>query len=286
MTAQNIDGKAIAQMVKDEVAAEVAALRDRGVTPGIAVVLVGEDPASVVYTSNKERTAKELGMHSILHRLPATTSQAELESLVDQLNADPQIHGILVQDPLPKGLDGDAIVLRIKPEKDVDGFHPVNVGRLWQGEDALYPCTPYGVMVMLDKMGVNPSGKHAVIVGRSNIVGKPMAALLLKAHATVTVCHSRTPDLKETCRRADILVAAVGRLQMLTAEYVKPGAVVIDVGINPVPGTKSKIRGDVDYESAAEVAGMITPVPGGVGPMTIAMLMANTVKAAKALNRL
>lgn len=286
MTAQVIDGKAIAQMVKDEVAADVAALRERGLTPGIAVVLVGEDPASMVYTSNKERTAKELGMHSVLHRLPATTTQAELESLVDQLNANPKIHGILVQDPLPKGLDSDSIVRRIRPQKDVDGFHPENVGRLWQGEEALYPCTPHGVMVMLEKIGVSPAGKHAVIIGRSNIVGKPMAALLLKAHATVTICHSRTPDLKETCRSADILVTAVGRLQMVNADYVKPGAVVIDVGINPVPGTKSKIRGDVDFESAAGVAGSITPVPGGVGPMTIAMLMANTVKAAKALNGL
>ncbi|MFZ5823217.1 MAG: bifunctional 5,10-methylenetetrahydrofolate dehydrogenase/5,10-methenyltetrahydrofolate cyclohydrolase, partial [Bacillota bacterium] len=216
-----------------------------------------------------------------LHRLPATTSQADLEKLVDELNADPAIHGILVQSPLPKGLNMDTVVRRIRPDKDVDGFHPENVGKLWIGEDPLVACTPYGVMVMLDKMGVDPAGKHAVIVGRSNIVGKPMAALLLKRHATVTICHSKTPDLKETCRKADILVAAIGRLEMLNGEYVKPGAVVIDVGINPVPGTKSKIRGDVQFESAAEVAGMITPVPGGVGPMTIALLMYNTVKAAK-----
>ncbi|MFZ5814524.1 MAG: bifunctional methylenetetrahydrofolate dehydrogenase/methenyltetrahydrofolate cyclohydrolase FolD [Bacillota bacterium] len=281
MAAQVIDGKLIAEQVRSEVAAEVAKLKAQGITPGLAVVLVGEDPASQVYTSNKERTAKELGMHSVLHRLPATTSQAELEALVDQLNADPAIHGILVQSPLPKGLNMDAVIRRIRPEKDVDGFHPENVGKLWIGEDPLVACTPAGVMVMLEKAGVDPAGKHAVIVGRSNIVGKPMAALLLKRHATVTICHSKTPDLKETCRRADILVAAIGKLQMITGEYVKPGAVVIDVGINPVPGTKSKIRGDVDYDSAAEVAGMITPVPGGVGPMTIAMLMANTVKAAK-----
>ncbi len=276
-----MDGKLIAQQVKDEVAQEVQSLKAKGLTPGLAVVLVGEDPASQVYTSNKERTAKELGMHSVLHRLPATTAQAELEALVDQLNADPQIHGILVQSPLPKGLNMDAIVRRIKPEKDVDGFHPENVGKLWIGEDPLVACTPYGVMVMLQKMGVDPAGKHAVIVGRSNIVGKPMAALLLKKHATVTICHSKTPDLKETCRKADILVAAIGKLEMLNGEYVKPGAVVIDVGINPVPGFKTKIRGDVHFESAAEVASMITPVPGGIGPMTIAMLMHNTVKAAK-----
>lgn len=282
MAAQVIDGKAIAQQVQDEVAQEVAKLKEKGVTPGLAVVLVGEDPASQVYTSNKEKTASALGMHSVLHRLPAATSQAELEKLVDELNADPAIHGILVQSPLPKGLNMDPVVLRIKPEKDVDGFHPENVGKLWLGEDPLVACTPYGVMVMLDKMGVDPAGKHAVIVGRSNIVGKPMAALLLKRHATVTICHSKTPDLKETCRKADILVAAIGRLQMLNGEYVKPGAVVIDVGINPVPGTKSKIRGDVDFDSAALVAGMITPVPGGVGPMTIALLMYNTVKAARA----
>jgi methylenetetrahydrofolate dehydrogenase (NADP+)/methenyltetrahydrofolate cyclohydrolase len=280
MAAQIIDGKAIAQQVKDEVAQAVAALKAEGITPGLAVVLVGEDPASVVYTSSKEKTARELGMHSVLHRLPATTSQAELEALVDELNADPAIHGILVQSPLPQGLNMDAVIRRIKPEKDVDGFHPENVGKLWRGEEALVACTPAGVMAMLERMGVDPAGKHAVVVGRSNIVGKPMAALLLQKHATVTICHSKTPDLQAICRQADILVAAVGRLQMITGDFIKPGAVVIDVGINPVPGTKSKIRGDVDFASAAEVAGMITPVPGGVGPMTIAMLMANTVKAA------
>jgi len=284
MAAQLIDGKAIAQQVRDEVAAAVAELKERGVTPGLAVVLVGDDPASALYVNNKEKTARELGMFSIQHRLPAETSQAELEALIDRLNADPAIHGILVQAPLPKQINSDAIFRRISPAKDVDGFHPENVGRLWLGQDALVACTPAGVMVMLEKMGVDPAGKHAVVVGRSNIVGKPMAALLLKRHATVTICHSKTPDLKETCRKADILVAAIGKLQMLNAEYVKPGAVVIDVGINPVPGTKSKVRGDVDFDSAVEVAGMITPVPGGVGPMTIAMLMANTVKAAKMIH--
>lgn len=281
MTAGIIDGKRIAAQVREEVAREVAALKAEGLTPGLAVVLVGDDPASQVYTANKERTARELGMHSVLHRLPATSTQEEVADLVMQLNRDPNIHGILVQSPLPKGLDMDAVIRLIDPRKDVDGFHPENVGRLWTGQDGLVPCTPAGVMRLLDAYGVDPKGKHAVVVGRSNIVGKPMAALLLARHATVTICHSRTPDLAETCRRADILVAAVGKLQMITAAYIKPGAVVIDVGINPVPGYKKRIRGDVDFDSASEVAGLITPVPGGVGPMTIAMLMANTVKAAR-----
>lgn len=281
MRAGVIDGKQVADQVREEVAREVAALKERGLTPGLAVVLVGDDPASQVYTANKERTARELGMHSVLHRLPATTSQDELAELVTKLNRDPAIHGILVQSPLPEGLDMDAVVRLIDPLKDVDGFHPENVGRLWLGQEGLVPCTPAGVMRLLDAYDVDPRGNHAVIVGRSNIVGKPMAALLLARHATVTICHSRTRDLAETCRRADILVAAVGRLQMITKEYIKPGAVVIDVGINPVPGYKRRIRGDVDFDGAAEVAGLITPVPGGVGPMTIAMLMANTVKAAR-----
>ena len=281
MSATVIDGKQVAARVQEEVAREVAQLKEEGLTPGLAVVLVGDDPASQVYTANKERTAREQGMHSVLHKLPATASQDEVAELVQRLNRDPAIHGILVQSPLPEGLDIDAVVRLIDPLKDVDGFHPENVGRLWLGQDGLVPCTPAGVMRLLKEYGVDPKGKHAVIVGRSNIVGKPMAALLLRAHATVTVCHSRTVDLKETCRRADILVAAVGKLQMITGEYIKPGAVVIDVGINPVPGYKRRIRGDVDFDSAAEVASLITPVPGGVGPMTIAMLMANTVKAAR-----
>lgn len=282
MPAQIIDGKIIAQQVRDEVAIETAQLREQGLIPGLAVVLVGEDPASALYVSNKEKTAKELGMYSIQHHLPAHTSEADLLALIDALNADEKIHGILVQAPLPKQINSDVVFRHILPEKDVDGFHPESVGRLWLGQEALVACTPVGVMVMLEKMGVDPAGKHAVICGRSNIVGKPMAALLMKKHATITVCHSKTPDLKETCRRGDILIAAMGKLQMLNAEYIKPGAVVIDVGINPVPGFKSKVRGDVDFDSAALVASMITPVPGGVGPMTIAMLMSNTVKAAKA----
>ncbi|MFO7273560.1 MAG: bifunctional methylenetetrahydrofolate dehydrogenase/methenyltetrahydrofolate cyclohydrolase FolD [Bacillota bacterium] len=281
MTAGVIDGKQVAAQVKEEVAREVAALKAEGITPGLAVVLVGDNPASKLYTSNKERTAKELGMHSVLYHLPATTTQEELADLVRRLNQDPSIHGILVQSPLPEGLDMDAVIRLIDPLKDVDGFHPENVGRLWIGQDGLVPCTPAGVMRLLDAYGVDPKGKHAVVVGRSNIVGKPMAALLLRRHATVTICHSRTPDLVETCRRADILVAAVGRLEMITADYIKPGAVVIDVGINPVPGYQKRVRGDVHFDSAKEVASLITPVPGGVGPMTIAMLMANTVKAVR-----
>jgi len=285
VAAQVIDGKAIAQRVKEEVAAETARLRERGLVPGLAVIRVGDDPASATYVNNKERTARELGMYSVQYHLPATTSQWELEALVDQLNEDGRIHGILVQSPLPEGLDMSRVIRRIRPAKDVDGFHPENVGKLWSGGEGLFPCTPLGVMRMLDEVGVDPAGKRAVVVGRSNIVGKPMAAMLLRRNATVTLCHSKTPDLPAVCREADILVTAIGRLQMVTAEYIKPGAVVIDVGINHVPGTKSRIRGDVDFESASQVAGMITPVPGGVGPMTIAMLMANTLKAAKAIWR-
>ncbi|HYF91238.1 MAG TPA: bifunctional methylenetetrahydrofolate dehydrogenase/methenyltetrahydrofolate cyclohydrolase FolD [Symbiobacteriaceae bacterium] len=280
MAAQIIDGKAIAQQVRDEVALDVAQLKEKGITPGLVVIQVGDDPASTVYVTNKEKTAKELGMYSAMYRLPAETSQAEVEALVEKLNADPAVHGILVQSPLPKGLDEQSVFRRILPQKDVDGFHPVNVGNLWLGEEALVPCTPAGCMVLLQKMGVQLKGKKAVVVGRSHLVGKPMAALLLAEHATVTVCHSRTQDLPAVCREADVLVAAVGRLQMIKGDWIKPGAVVIDVGINPVPGTK-KLRGDVDFDSAVEVAGAITPVPGGVGPMTIAMLMSNTVKACK-----
>jgi len=281
LSAVVIDGKAMAKAVQDEVAAETARLRARGLVPGLAVVLVGEDAASQVYVNSKERIARELGMYSEQVHLPSTASQAELEAVVDRLNADPRVHGILVQDPLPKQMNSQAIFRRILPAKDVDGFHPENVGRLWIGQETLAPCTPVGIMVMLERMGVDLTGKHAVVVGRSTIVGKPMAALLLAQNATVTICHSRTADLAAVCRQADILVVAIGRLQMLGADHVKPGAIVLDVGINPVPGYKTRIRGDVDFEPAAEVAGMITPVPGGVGPMTIAMLMSNTLKAAK-----
>jgi methylenetetrahydrofolate dehydrogenase (NADP+)/methenyltetrahydrofolate cyclohydrolase len=279
-----IDGKAIAALVKQDLQARIARLQEHGVRPGLAVVLVGDDPASIIYVTQKEKTAQALGMHSVLHRLPATVTQAELEELVDRLNADPLIHGILVQSPLPAGLNEEAIFQRVSPEKDVDGFHEINVGRLWAGHDGLFPCTPLGVIEILDRMGVQIEGKRAVVVGRSNIVGKPMAGLLLRRNATVTIAHSKTPDLKAITREAEILIVAIGKLQYLDASYIRPGAVVIDVGINPVPGYKSRIRGDVDFDSAAQVAGMITPVPGGVGPMTIAMLMANVVKAAERIH--
>lgn len=283
MAAQIIDGKQIAAELRAEVGAEVAALRERGLVPGLTVVLVGDDPASHVYTRNKEKVATELGFKSERIILPAGTSRQELLDLIHRLNQDETVHGILVQSPLPGHLDEDEIVSHIDPRKDVDGFHPVNVGKLWTGRKGLVACTPAGVMYMLKKAGVDPKGKRAVVVGRSNIVGKPMAALLLAAHATVTVCHSRTQDLAAVCREADILIAAVGKLGLITGDYIKPGAVVIDVGTNLVPGTKNTIRGDVHFESASEVAGAITPVPGGVGPMTIAQLMRNSLDAAKAI---
>ncbi len=283
MAAQIIDGKQIAADLQAEVARKTEELRRQGRVPGLTVVLVGEDPASVIYTRNKQQVADQLGFRSELIKLPAETSQDELHQVIDRLNADPGIHGILVQSPLPGGLKEELAFKRIDPCKDVDGFHPVNVGNLWLGRPALAPCTPAGVMHMLRALGIDPKGKQAVVVGRSNIVGKPMAALLLAAHATVTLCHSRTHDLPAVCRQADILVAAVGKLEMLTADYIKPGAVVMDVGINPVPGYKTRVRGDVHLDSAKEVAGMVTPVPGGVGPMTIAMLMQNTLTAAQAI---
>lgn len=279
--AQIIDGKQIAEAVRTDLTDRIARLLERGVRPGLAVVLVGEDPASVLYVTQKEKVAESLGLHAVLHRLPATASQEELEALVDQLNADQAIHGILIQSPLPAPLQIEPLFQRVSPEKDVDGLHHVNVGRLWSGDDGLFPCTPVGVIELLDRMGVEIAGKHAVVVGRSALVGKPVAALLLRRDATVTICHSKTPDLKRICREADILVTAVGKLHLLDGSYVKPGAVVIDVGINPVPGFKTKVRGDVDFDSASAVASMITPVPGGVGPMTIAMLMVNVVNAAE-----
>jgi methylenetetrahydrofolate dehydrogenase (NADP+)/methenyltetrahydrofolate cyclohydrolase len=285
-----IDGTALAARMQGEVARRVAALSARGVTPGLTVVLVGDDPASAVYVGAKERTCVELGMNGETIRLPATTSQAELVRIVDRLNADPTVHGILVQMPLPKGIDSDAIVRRIRPDKDVDGFHPVNVGKLWIGErDGFAPCTPSGVLYMLHTYGVTTAGAHCVVIGRSNIVGKPMAALMVQpgVDSTVTVCHSRTRDLAEQTLRADILIVAAGRAEMVTGDMVKPGAVVIDVGMNRIPDATKKsgtrLVGDVAFASAREVASLITPVPGGVGKMTIAMLMANTVKAAEQL---
>ncbi len=285
-----IDGTALAARMQGEVARRVAVLGAKGVTPGLTVVLVGDDPASAVYVGAKERTCIELGMQGGTIRLPATTNQAELLSVVDRLNADPSVHGILVQMPLPKGIDPDAIVRRIRPDKDVDGFHPVNVGKLWIGErDGFAPCTPSGVLYMLQTYGVTTAGADCVIVGRSNIVGKPMAALMVQpgVDSTVTVCHSKSRDLAEHTRRADILIVAAGRAEMVTGEMVKPGAVVIDVGMNRIPDATKKsgtrLVGDVAFEPAREVASLITPVPGGVGKMTIAMLMANTVKAAEQL---
>jgi methylenetetrahydrofolate dehydrogenase (NADP+)/methenyltetrahydrofolate cyclohydrolase len=285
-----IDGTALAARMQGEVARRVASLGAKGVTPGLTVVLVGDDPASAVYVGAKERTCIELGMQGETIRLPATTSQAELVSIVDRLNADSAVHGILVQMPLPKGIDPDAIVRRIRPDKDVDGFHPVNVGKLWIGErDGFAPCTPSGVLYMLQTYGVMTAGADCVIVGRSNIVGKPMAALMVQpgVDSTVTMCHSKSRDLAEHTRRADILIVAAGRAEMVTGDMVKQGAVVIDVGMNRIPDATKKsgtrLVGDVAFESAREVASLITPVPGGVGKMTIAMLMANTVKAAEQL---
>jgi methylenetetrahydrofolate dehydrogenase (NADP+)/methenyltetrahydrofolate cyclohydrolase len=279
MTAALIDGKAIAAMYRQELAVRVARLRDRGIVPGLAVVLVGEDPASQVYVRNKALACAATGIHSEVHNLSANTSQAQLISFVRRLDADPAIHGILVQLPLPKPLDSRAVIEAILPEKDVDGFHYFNVGSLVVGEPAFYPCTPWGVMKMLEHEGVAIEGSHAVVVGRSTIVGKPMSLLLLNAGATVTICHSKTRDLAAMTRQADILVAAVGKARMIKADMVKPGAVVIDVGINRMPD--GKLVGDVDFDAVREVASRITPVPGGVGPMTIAMLLGNTVKSAE-----
>lgn len=282
-----IDGAALAAEITTRVAAEVNRLKAKGVTPGLSVVLVGEDPASAVYVGSKERTSNELGMHGETIRLPASTSQDELLAVVDRLNADPRVHGILVQMPLPKQIDPDTIVHRIKPEKDVDGFHPVNVGKLLIGDpDGFVPCTPAGVLEMLRAYKVNTSGANCVVIGRSNIVGKPMAALMIRpgVDATVTICHSRTRALSEHTQRADILIVAAGRAQMVTADLVRPGAVVIDVGMNRIPDASkksgSRLVGDVAFDEVREVASLITPVPGGVGKMTIAMLMQNTVTAA------
>ena len=285
MSADIIDGKAFAAEVRTKVAAHVARLKEEnGITPGLAVVLVGEDPASQVYVRNKGKQTLESGMNSYEHKLEVDTSEADLLALIDQLNNDPAVHGILVQLPLPKHLNEDLVINAISPAKDVDGFHISNVGLLGTGQKSMVPCTPLGCLMLLrDRLG-NLSGLNAVVVGRSNIVGKPMANLLLRDSCTVTIVHSRTKDIEAICRTADILVAAVGRPQMITADWVKPGATVIDVGINRIPAPekgegKTRIVGDVDFASAAEVAGAITPVPGGVGPMTIACLLANTVTA-------
>lgn len=279
MKANLIDGKALAAAVKQEAAEQVAALRAQGITPCLAVVLVGEDPASQVYVRGKINDCAQCGIQSRSVRLPETTTQAELLAQVQELAQDPAVHGILVQLPLPPQIDEKAIIEAIPPEKDVDGFSPVNVGRMQIGEPCYLPCTPAGCIRMIESTGTQIAGKHAVVIGRSNIVGKPAAMLLLAKNATVTICHSKTENLQELCASADILVAAVGRAGFVTGEMVKPGAVVIDVGINR--GADGKLHGDVDFEAAAEKASWITPVPGGVGPMTRAMLMLNTVEAAR-----
>ncbi|MEP6622243.1 MAG: bifunctional methylenetetrahydrofolate dehydrogenase/methenyltetrahydrofolate cyclohydrolase FolD [bacterium] len=288
--ARLIDGVALAKDIRAEVAEEVAALKLAGVTPGLTVVLVGDDAGSAVYVGAKEKASREAGMAGETIRLPATTSQEELLALVERLNADATVHGILVQMPLPKHIDPDTVINHILPEKDVDGFHPVNVGKLLIGHsDGFAPCTPSGVQHMLMRYGVETKGADCVVVGRSTIVGKPMAALMVQsgtgADSTVTICHSRTRDLASHTRRADILIVAAGRARMITADMVKPGAVVIDVGMNRIPDATTKsgtrLAGDVDFEGVRQVASMITPVPGGVGPMTIAMLLRNTVRAAR-----
>ena len=281
MSATIIDGKAFAATVRGKVAEHVSRLKsDHNITPGLAVVLVGEDPASQVYVRNKGKQTLEVGMRSVEHKLDVTTSEADLLALIDQLNNDPDVHGILCQLPVPDHIDADKVLAAIAPSKDVDGFHISNVGLLATGQKAMVPCTPLGCLMMLREQHGSLSGLNAVVVGRSNIVGKPMAQLLLRDSATVTIAHSRTKDIEAVCRQADILVAAVGRPEMITGDWVKPGATVIDVGINRIPnGEKTKLVGDVHFESAAAVAGAITPVPGGVGPMTIACLLANTVTA-------
>jgi len=279
MTAKIIDGKAIAQQVRAEWKIRADALKARGITPGLAVIIVGKDPASKVYVANKVKACAELGLHSEHIVMPAETSEEALLEKIAELNADIKIHGILVQLPVPKHIDSSKIIEAISPDKDVDGFHPSNVGALVTGNTRFPPCTPSGAMKLLEKSGVSIEGKHAVIVGRSNIVGKPMALMLLQQNATVTICTSRTIDLAKHTRDADILVVATGKSKMITGDMIKPGAAIIDVGINRMDN--GKLCGDVDFDSAKDVAGWITPVPGGVGPMTITMLMANTVQAAE-----
>ena len=277
-----IDGKIISAAVKERVKNEVAALKEQGITTGLAVIIVGEDPASKVYVSNKKKACEALGIISEEYALPENTTQEELLALIDTLNKKESINGILCQLPLPKHLDEEIVINAISAEKDVDAFHPVNVGKIMQGNYDFVPCTPAGIMEMLDYEGIDIAGKTCVVIGRSNIVGKPMSMLLLHKNGTVTICHSRTQNLKEVCKNADILVAAVGRPNFVTADMVKDGAVVIDVGINRVDG---KLIGDVNFNEVCEKASYITPVPGGVGPMTIAMLMQNTLTAAKKQNK-
>lgn len=274
-----IDGKAIAKMKREEIAKEVAKLNAKGITPGLAVILVGDDPASQIYVRNKHRACKETGIYSREITLAKDTSEEDILALIDKLNADSAIDGILVQLPLPKQIDPDKVIERISPHKDVDGFHPVNAGALLTGQEGFVSCTPLGIMELIKSTGQEISGKDAVVIGRSNIVGKPVAHLLLRENATVTICHSRTRDLKSICQRADILVAAIGKAEMITGDYIKEGAIVIDVGINRLES--GKVVGDVAFEEASKKATYITPVPGGVGPMTITMLLYNTLLSAR-----
>ena len=282
--ALRIDGKAVAAALRAEIAAEVTQLKQQGITPGLAVILVGDDPASQTYVRNKQKACEEVGFHGEQINLPATTTQEELLAVVQELNAREDVHGILCQLPLPKGLDDSLVIAAIDPRKDVDAFHAENVGHIMIGDQKFLPCTPAGVMELIHRSHITVEGKHCVIIGRSNIVGKPMAMLLLQENGTVTICHSRTKGLAEICRQADILVAAVGRAKFVTADMVKPGATVIDVGINR--DENGKLCGDVDFATVEPIAGAITPVPGGVGPMTIALLMKNTLTAAKQQNGL
>jgi len=277
--AQLIDGNALSKQLRGQVAQRAAALKARGITPGLAVILVGENPASQVYVRNKVKACEDSGLHSVLEKYDASMSEAQLLARIEALNADPSIHGILVQLPLPAHIDAHKVIEAISPAKDVDGFHVASAGALMVGQPGFWPCTPYGCMKMLESIGYDLKGKHAVVIGRSNIVGKPMALMLLQKNATVTICHSATKDLKAMTLQADVIVAAVGKRNMLTADMVKPGAVVIDVGMNR--NEEGKLCGDVDFEGVKQVAGWITPVPGGVGPMTITMLLVNTLEAAE-----
>jgi methylenetetrahydrofolate dehydrogenase (NADP+) / methenyltetrahydrofolate cyclohydrolase len=279
MTAQLIDGNALSRQLRTDVAARVTALKAKGITPGLAVILVGENAASQVYVRNKVKACEDTGMHSLLEKWPADMTEADLLARVYALNNDPSIHGILVQLPLPDHINAQKVIEAIAPGKDVDGFHIASAGALMTGLPGFWPCTPYGCMKMLESIGYDLKGKHAVVIGRSNIVGKPMAMMLLQQNATVTICHSATKDLKAMTLQADVIVAAVGKRNVLTADMVKPGAVVLDVGMNR--NDEGKLCGDVDFENVKEVAGYITPVPGGVGPMTITMLMVNTLESAE-----
>lgn len=274
-----LNGKELAQKLQQEMTQEVTELKEKGLQPGLAVILVGEDPASQVYVRNKERAANNIGIYSVVYRLPETTSEADLIAKIEELNHDDKVHGILVQLPLPKHINEDLVLDTIDPAKDVDGFHPMNLGNLFAGKPTMIPCTPAGIMELIKLSGLDLAGKNAVIIGRSNIVGKPMAHLLLQANATVTICHSKTKDLPKVAKQADVLVVAIGRANFVTADFVKEGAVVIDVGINR--DENNKLTGDVKFDEVAPLTSYITPVPGGVGPMTITMLMRQTIDAAK-----